>query len=266
MNNNFTFMIKRITALLAIVLCSLSLLGQENDLDLYLLIGQSNMAGRGIVDGKSETKTKILALDAENEWVVANDPMHFDKPEAGVGPGLSFATEMLKLNPEQAIGLIPCAVGGTSISKWSPNVFDSGTGFYPYDNAIERAKIALKSGTLKGILWHQGEGDSNDKAYPHYKERFETLLRNLATELEFDLDSMPIVIGELGIFFTERIPANKGVEMNKILNEIAQEHSTIECVSSKELIHKGDNIHFDAQSARELGKRYAQAMKKLQEK
>ena len=261
-------MIKRIVTSFIIILCSLGVFAQENEqnLDLYLLIGQSNMAGRGVVDGKSVTSDKILALDAENEWVMANDPMHYDKPEAGVGPGLSFALEMLKLNPEQTIGLIPCAVGGTSISKWSPNAFDNGTGFYPYDNTIDRAKIALKSGTLKGILWHQGEGDSNDKAYPYYKERFATLLRNLATELDFDLKNMPIVIGELGVFFTERTPANKGAEMNKILNEIGQENKNIECVSSKDLVHKGDHIHFDAESARELGKRYAEAMQKLQGK
>jgi hypothetical protein len=35
-------------------------------------------------------------------------------------------------------------------------------------------------------------------------------------------------------------------------------------VSAKNLTDKGDHLHFDTPSARELGKRYAEAMKKLQ--
>ncbi len=69
----------------------------DTNFHLYLLIGQSNMAGRGVVDAESKQQDpQILMLDSNNRWLPATDPVHFDKPEiAGVGPALSFAKEML---------------------------------------------------------------------------------------------------------------------------------------------------------------------------
>ena len=84
---------------------------------LYLLIGQSNMAGRGTVEPQDTLgNSKILCLNRDGDWEIAKDPIHFDKPVAGVGPGLSFAREMLKTaDKDIVIGLIPCAAGGSSI-------------------------------------------------------------------------------------------------------------------------------------------------------
>jgi hypothetical protein len=36
-------------------------------------------------------------------------------------------------------------------------------------------------------------------------------------------------------------------------------------VTAEGLTHKGDTLHFDAASARELGRRYAEQMKRLQQ-
>ena len=86
---------------------------------LYLLIGQSNMAGRGPVDAESKVAhPRVLMLNKNREWVSATDPLHFDKAVAGVGPGLAFGKQMAEANPRVRIGLIPCAVGGTPISAW----------------------------------------------------------------------------------------------------------------------------------------------------
>lgn len=88
-------------------------------LQLYLLIGQSNMSGRGSLKGVSPTEdSRILMLDSLDQWVPAKDPLHFDRSYAGVGPGLSFAQHMLDQNPDDKIGLIPCAWGGSSIDVW----------------------------------------------------------------------------------------------------------------------------------------------------
>lgn len=226
------------------------------DLALYLLIGQSNMAGRGELDGQSITSDSILCLNKEGQWEKATDPLHFDKSYAGVGLGLTFALDVLEEKPYRKIGLIPCAVGGTSITKWQPS--GKADAPNPYDNAISRAKIALKDGTLKGILWHQGETDSNDR-HTEYEERFEKLLNNLANDLEIDINTIPIVIGEIGYFYVNKRNVKNGKEINEILNSIAQKHNNITCVSSAGLNHKGDSTHFDAPSIREMGRRYAKA-------
>ncbi len=86
---------------------------------LFLLIGQSNMAGRGKVEAQDQVvNPRIFMLTKDLKWVPAKDPVHFDKPAAGVGLGSEFAREILKADPNASIGLIPCAVGGTSLDQW----------------------------------------------------------------------------------------------------------------------------------------------------
>jgi len=131
-------------------------------MDLYLLIGQSNMAGRGLIDSNTnqEENASVLMLTKNGAWVPAKHPLHFDKPQmVGIGPGLAFGLAMLE-NSKSIIGLIPCAVGGTSINKWIPGAYDSATKTHPFDDAKIRLEKALESGNLKGIIWHQGESDS----------------------------------------------------------------------------------------------------------
>ena len=130
-------------------------------MDLYLLIGQSNMAGRGRIKPEDvETNKDLFTLNKDGEWTLARDPLHFDKPTmVGTGLGKTFGLAMLEKQPSRQIGLIPCAVGGSPIDAWQPGAYYKPTRSYPYDDAIRRAKAAMKSGKLKGILWHQGESD-----------------------------------------------------------------------------------------------------------
>src|SRR5690606_9968966 len=72
----------------------------DTNFHLYLLIGQSNMAGRGKVDSASKViDPAILTLDSNGVWGYAMDPIHFDKSFAGVGPGISFAHTILSKEP-----------------------------------------------------------------------------------------------------------------------------------------------------------------------
>jgi len=105
---------------------------QDPHFHLYLLIGQSNMAGRGEVGPQDrEIHPRVLALSKEGEWVPAIDPIHFDKPIAGVGPGRTFGKTMAAHDPSVRIGLIPCAVGGSPISTWQHSGFWEQTGTTP---------------------------------------------------------------------------------------------------------------------------------------
>ena len=107
---------------LVLVLLSAAVLAGENEtapMRLYLLIGQSNMAGRGRVVAEDKTPhPRVFVLDKADEWAPAVDPLHFDKPFAGVGPGLAFGKAMAEADPEARIGLVPCAAGGSPISVW----------------------------------------------------------------------------------------------------------------------------------------------------
>ena len=67
---------------------------------LFLLVGQSNMAGRGTVEAQDRTPhPRVLMLNKADAWVPAIDPLHFDKAAAGVGLGKTFATLYAEAHP-----------------------------------------------------------------------------------------------------------------------------------------------------------------------
>jgi hypothetical protein len=231
-------------------------------MDLYLLVGQSNMAGRGKVSElkSEEERAGIWVINEKNEWVPARDPLHYDKPAAvGVGPGLSFARAVHAKEPEKSIGLIPCAVGGSGIDDWKTGVKHGQTGIYAYDAMLLRVKEAKKHGKIKAILWHQGESDSSPEKNGVYEEKlaaFFALLRK-----ETGSKKTPIILGTLGDFYVSKKP--DAAKINQIMHHYASRHKNVYVVSSSGLKDLGDGTHFNTESAQELGKRYAEVYLKM---
>ena len=221
--------------------------GAQGNMDLYLLIGQSNMAGRGVLTDSNRVSAEgIFKLDAAGEWQVAEEPIHFDKPTiAGAGLAASFARAMADRRKGVPIGLIPCAVGGTSINRW----VESGD---LWSNAVARTRIALGSGTLKGILWHQGEGDCSASAAPAWGAKFEGMIASFRREF----GPVPFVAGELGRYLD-----NTGWPViNAHLHALEGKVPAYRVASSEGLTPNSDNVHFNTESLREFGLRYAEAM------
>lgn len=153
--------------------------------------------------------------------------------------------------PGARIGLIPAAMGGSALDEWKP-------GGTLYSDAVRRAKAALKSGRLRGILWHQGEADSGKlELIRSYQERWLAVMKSLRSEL----GDVPIVVGELGQFLYGREKNDYAMArmMNEQLAMLAVNGSRVAFVSSGGLTHKGDVLHFDSPSLREFGRRYALA-------
>lgn len=223
---------------------------------LYLLMGQSNMAGRGVVPAETDNP-RILSLNSDNHWIIARDPLHpkIGRVEPGVGPGLPFATEMLKSDPGITIGLVPCAVGGTALSRW---VKDADL----YKAALERARAAAAVGTLKGILWHQGESDSDAETNAtSYEKRLTQLLADFRTDLA--QPDLPIVVGQLGEF----LPADQHPYVDTVraaLKHLPADLPHVGYADSHGLHDRGDKLHFDTDAQKEFGARFAKAMLELQ--
>ncbi|MEM1443888.1 MAG: sialate O-acetylesterase, partial [Verrucomicrobiota bacterium] len=97
-------------------------------LDLILLIGQSNMKGRGFMPEEPLNHPRIAMMHLKKDgWYLARHPLHLTgDPEtfrghdnAGVGPGLKCAETLIETEPGIRIGLIPAARGGSAIRLWS---------------------------------------------------------------------------------------------------------------------------------------------------
>ena len=235
----------------------------KENFHLYLLAGQSNMAGRGKVDSLSkQTHPRVLMLNKANEWVPAADPMHFDKPSAGVGLGLTLGKILAETDPNIVIGLIPCAVGGSSIDAWKPDSIHRQTMTFPWNDAIKRTNIALEKGTLKGIFWHQGEADCSPKKVINYEAKLVDLVKRFRTE--FKQNNLPFVAGTLSEFWTVWNPDANAI--NLIINNLPNKIPFSAVANSSGLTAQTDKTHFDTESAKILGKRYAEAFLKMNKK
>lgn len=260
--------IRTTLALLALISSSASSIAQDTVLParenfhLYLLVGQSNMAGRGQVEESDLTPhPRVLMLTKSLKWEPAVDPMHFDKPPiVGVGLGKSFGIEIAKSNPEITVGLIPCAVGGSPIEAWLPGGYHPSTKTHPWDDMLPRAKAALKVGTLKAILWHQGESDSNFEKAPLYQDRLHWVIQNFRQELSSP--GIPFIAGQMGRF--EDRPWDDWRRMvDGVHQQLPETVPNTAFVRSDNLTHKGDLVHFSALGYRKLGQRYASAYRAL---
>jgi hypothetical protein len=230
-------------------------------LHVYLLMGQSNMSGRGY-PFKEDRKVneRLISLDRENHWVPAVEPLHWDKQPGvvGVGPGRAFAEAMLLEAPEGVtIAVVPCAETGSPLSRWEK-------GGDLYGRALLRARRAIKDGTIKGILWHHGETDAATYTLATtYGDRLKRMVIDFRKEL--GQGDVPFVCGEITPLLPfNRFPAHDKV--NASLKELPKKLSMCDCVPVDGLTLLPDGIHFDTRSARILGKRYATELLDLQRK
>lgn len=219
---------------------------------IFLLIGQSNMAGRGEIEPIDQVvHPRVFVLDQQQVWVPALDPLHFDKPKiTGVGLGSTFGRVIADREPNAIVGLVPAAFGGTSMDEWSVDG-------KLYADAVRRGREALKCGTLAGILWHQGESDSAEAKAAVYADKFAAMITRLRQDL--GAPAVPVIVGETGRF--RENPA----AINAVLAGLPQRVANSAFVEASGLGHKGDKVHFDSASFRELGRRYAEAWIALSE-
>jgi len=220
------------------------------DMDLYLLIGQSNMAGRAeITPVDSAVLNNVLLLNDKEEWEPARNPLNIYssiRKEASMqklGTGYSFAEKISHEMPGKTIGLVVNARGGTAISTWKK-------GTLYYTEAVRRAQIAMQSGTLKAILWHQGESDQNNAS------TYLATLRTLIEDMRADLgnDSLLFIAGQIGTW------RESAAAINAVIAQLPDSVAYTAYADAEGLTHLGDNSHFDSRSQRILGERYADAL------
>lgn len=198
----------------------------------FLLVGQSNMAGRGDLTPENTITAPDCFMLRMGRWQPMSEPINVDRavaegavPRSGANLAASFAAQLQKETGAK-IGLIPCADGGTRISQWQP-------GEVLFDHAVFQAKLAMRTSALTAILWHQGD--------------------------------LPIVVGELG--YPENgfhgTPAELLKEFNHRLPELAAQLPKCAVVSAADLTARPDGLHFTTESLRTLGLRYLEAYKSL---
>ncbi len=224
-------------------------------LDIYLLIGQSNMAGRADISTDVRDTLENVYLFTDSTWQKAANPLNKNSnirksiDMQKLGPGYSFA-EMLAQNIDNEIGLVVNARGGTSIEEWQKG-YAGDNDYDLYENTLERIKSAANDGVIKGIIWHQGESDQS-RSYS-YMDSLIKLVQDYRNDL--GMPELYFVAGQIGDW------RSSSELINKVMEQIPDRISNASYVVSDGLTPLfGDNSdpHFDSRSQQVLGKRYAQ--------
>ncbi|SEI91218.1 protein of unknown function [Dyadobacter koreensis] len=219
----------------------------------FLMIGQSNMAGRGYVKDVKPIYDEHIKMLVNGRWQTMSEPINFDRPTSGIGLAASFAGAWRIKNENSQIGLIPCAEGGSSLDDWE-------VGGPLFKNAVFQTKLAQHISSLSGILWHQGENDSFGGRSGCYFDKLKNLVAAFRRELQ--APDIPFIAGGLGDFLSSGRYGKYFTEYNSVNNALHQYAETTEnsyFVAASDLTANADGLHFDAISQRKFGIRYFEA-------
>ncbi len=215
------------------------------------------MAGRGFLNEVPAIINEHIYVLRNGRWQMMGEPIHADRHLAGVGLASAFAQAWSIDHPDESIGLIPCAEGGSAISEWQPDSI-------LMRHALSEARFAQETSDIIGILWHQGENDSNDDLYKVYQAQLKRVIAHVRAEL--NLPHVPFIIGGLDHLSDPQgfsLTLTQHEAINQILQTMPQQEPDTYFVTAKGLTMNPDGIHFNAQSLRRFGIRYYEAFKTL---
>lgn len=218
------------------------------DMKIFVVIGQSNASGGGKLENEDMAimENVYLLVDDNNHWIRAVNPLNnfsnIRVIDGSLGFAYSFALELINDNPNESIGLIVNARGGSNIYCWQK-------GALCYECTMKR--LISMDYDINGFLVHQGESDYNNPNWLYFASE-------MVNDFRYDLsdERMPFVFGELARF------APHLVDFNQRINGLFGLVDNIGIVSSVGLTGI-DTVHFNRDSQTELGKRYFETMYEL---
>lgn len=224
----------------------------------FLLIGQSNMAGRGYPGEVEPIVNDKILLFRNGLWRGMYVPFNPDRSTAGTCLAESFV-DLYSRERNVDVGVIPCADGGTCIDQWE-------VGGPLFDHALYMAELAKRTSTIAGVLWHQGESDCRDDLYLTYENKLAVIMKAFRDKL--NLHDVPFLLGGLGDYLIENewCGGDSYLKINSALENYANKNPMTAFVSAKGLTSNPDKLHFNSKSLREFGVRYYNEFVKLENK
>jgi len=252
----------------------------EGEYDIYLLIGQSNMAGRGyILDSDTQYEMPgVWLLNNEGVPVPAKNPINqYSSVRKGmsvqrISPGTMFGVTVAEHTGRKVL-LVSNALGGSNITAWlktSGKITDTGSIGYNtlqlYSEAIRRTRQAMEHGKLKGIIWHQGEANRAQNARAAYPGQFRTLIADIRADL--NAPEVPVVVGELAYWNENQVLFNemlRNLVKDGTISNIDYISADLENedVPNNGMLVNADDPHFNRDAQLIIGKRYAAKILKM---
>lgn len=256
-----------LAAVLAVAGCADLPARRERTL-VFLLMGQSNMSGRGApgeaLAGELDPDPRILVYGNDEATRIAAEPLDVDRGQvdavsadrqAGVGPGLAFAKALVAARPGAKVLLVPCAKGGSTIAQWATNPSRSSL----YGSCVARAHAAERSGRVAGALWYQGESDAaSEDLVVAWPSKFAQLVADLRRDLSLgDLCIIAVSIGDAPANgpYAARFPAWRAMQAAQTSLHLPNAY----VVPAAGLPRNADELHLSTAGQIDLGRRLAAA-------
>lgn len=232
------------------------------DIDVFVIAGQSNAAGVGdttsAISSVDRTDTLYYRGGKDGTTFVAGS---MDEMVVGnkIGPEVGFIDNFTSTNK---IAIVKWAFGGTSLnSEW---LTSGGWAWEGFKDTIDDARSQLLGlnyePTFKGIIWFQGESDSENSTRANaYAQNLSSLMGAMRTYLSNV--NIPLVIAGIDSSDHPSYPYTTTVRDAQIAFANTQDHTAFVDASAYEM--KADNIHFSAQGQLDFGATAAEEMTKL---
>jgi len=220
-----------------------------DELPVFVLAGQSNMAGKGTAkelppDLRKEHRDVLLFTGGK--WV----PL---KPGKRVGPEVSFGVEAAKML-KRPVGIIKLAVGGTALhGRWNP-ARRGADALYP--RLVKTVKKAGKARRIRvlAMVWMQGERDARTAAAAAaYRKNLEKLV--MSARRDFGNPRMAFVCGRVNPPYPHAAEVRKAQESVSL-----PAYAWVDCDDLSKL---PDGLHYDTAGLVKLGRRFAEAAVRL---
>lgn len=184
-------------------------------IEVYLLGGQSNMAGVGRVDQVPADylpespcllyhSNRTFSQDGANQWITIQPSGHTN---GYFGPEIGFAKRMAELDPAAEIALIKHSVSATDLANhWDPGTLGQtgtyGSQYLTFVQTVNNGLSALQQENpdaeilIRGMFWQQGERDSTSNASSaDYADNLNQLIQRVREE--FQTPDMRFVYGQV---------------------------------------------------------------------
>jgi|GEM_PF-1089574 len=245
---------------------------------VFVLMGQSNMAGAGEASKLKPPYTE----KHERIRIFANGRWEYLVPSARFGPEVSFAHQLAEHWPEDTIGIIKVAVGGTGICGFEKNWSEQraqrtadakkGPLYQQLMQAVAKAN-EISTPVYSGFVWKQGGADGRRKDLAEeYYDTFKQLVADLRKDLA--VPELPTVV--LTYLNDEKLDkahkemaGNKQAAKRAHLIQVLKAHNRAgRDIPNTVTVHHGalplvDAVHFNHEGQITLGKMAADAVEKV---
>ncbi len=177
---------------------------------------------------------------------------------AGLNPAISFTPTVTEGLPDGEVIVAKSAQGGQPIRRWYKE-WKSADGVKPektgdlYDRLMTVVKKAVgdKKPTTITFVWMQGERDAKESHGDVYAASMKGLIEQLRTDL--DHKDMSFVIGRL----SDCLKTPHWEKVREAQVEVAKADPLGEWVDTDDLNGEKDGLHYNKEGYKELGKRFA---------